>query len=154
MQVGQRPSVDLDARLQNHEPEAIVPVDTPLEMSYVEQLAFNEDKIKIRIHPSTEKHAPKVAECWVNGEPAEVWINGRWVKMGYMPIGQELITKRKYVEVLARAKHDTVTTEVVKTAEDEQNLAHRFTSVKYSFSVLADPSPRGAEWLTRLLAEG
>lgn len=154
MTVGQRPSVDLDKRLENHEPEAIVPVDGPLTLSQAEQLVFNEQPVTIRIHPSPEKHAPKVADCWVNGDGAEVFMNGRWVKVGYLPIGQVLTTKRKYVEVLARAKHDSVQTEIIKHEDYEQNLAHRFTSVRWSFSVLRDDDPRGSEWLTRLMAEG
>jgi hypothetical protein len=155
MGVGQQPTVDLDARLENPEPETIEPVQGFLSKNYAEDLAFNEQPVKIRLEPSSEKFAPRVADGWVNGVGIEVLMNGKWVALGYIPVGQVVVTKRKYVEVLARAKHDSVTTQVVETpGEDPRNYAHRFTSVKYPFSVIEDRSPNGSDWLQRLIAEG
>ena len=155
LEVGQRPAVDLDERLMNNVAEEIEPVQAFDSKRYVEDLAFMEQPVTIRLERTSEKHAPKVVECWNNGTPAEVFMNGQWVKVGYLPVGQVIMTKRKYVEILARAKHDTVSTEVSdEESENPRNLAHRVTSVKYPFSVVKDESPRGTDWLTRLLAEG
>jgi len=72
--------------------------------------------------------------------------------MGYLPRGRSIITKRKYVEVLARAKQDTVNTTVIeRDNEDPQNFVERITTSTMSFTILQDKNPKGGEWLERLV---
>src|ERR1044072_8806889 len=75
---------------------------------YAEELAFNEEPVTIRIAPSTEKNAARHIYCAVNGIGCEVWTKGQWVHMQYIPVGQVLTVKRKYIEVLIPAKRDEI----------------------------------------------
>jgi len=143
--------------LTNDEPiereEVIIPVSRAGAAQYLEQLAFANDPVTIRIERSSEKFAPHSVDCWVNGIGAELFIKGRWVQCGYLPVGHIVTTKRKYVEVLARSKVDTLSTQVEKHADHEDNIIDRHTSQRSPFSVIRDASPKGAEWLTALLSE-
>lgn len=119
---------------------------------YAAQLAFNEEPITIRIERSAEKFAPLVVDCWCNGKGAEVLIQGRWVETAYLPVGMPVTTKRKYVEILARSKIDSVQTKVEdRDSEKPRNVIERFTSSKSPFSVLEDKNPKGAAWLNSLV---
>lgn len=154
LKVGQQPKIILDDNPIDHE-QIIVPVDGPMGMNQVEMLAFAEEPITIRITPSNEKNAPVVVDCWVNGKGAEVFVNGKWFEFGCIPVARAVITKRKYVEVLARSKVDNVSTRTGSTNDEKpENSIDRSTSSKTTFSVLHDKNPAGAEWLTRLLMEG
>ena len=132
----------------------IVVAPEQLHKEYVEALAFAEEPVTIRIERGSEKFAPPMVDLWVQGRGAEVLINGRWVVLGYLPVGFPITTKRKYVEVLAASKHDAIQTKVLKEEHSERNLIERFTSAKAPFSVLEDKNPKGAEWLTNLVRFG
>lgn len=134
--------------------DEIVVAPGQLHKDYLEALAFNEDPITIRIERSSEKFAPPVIECWVNGKGAEVLINGRWRELRFIPVGIPVTVKRKYVEVLAASKIDSIQTRVIKEQESEYNLVDRSTSSRAPFSVLEDKNPKGAEWLTNLVRFG
>lgn len=130
----------------------IVLVDKPLNKEWADELVFNEDPVTIRIEPSSEKHAANAHPIWVNGKGAEVFQNGQWQEIGYLPVGRVLTVKRKYVAVLAGAKFDRVTTDVVEPdSETPRNEIRRFTSAAVSFSVLEDKNPKGGAWLTELV---
>lgn len=153
MAVGQHaPIVLMDDRPIERE-QIIVPLEKQMAGKYLADLAFAEEPVTIRIERSAEKFAPHSVDCWVNGVGAEIMIRDKWVQTGYLPVGHVVTTKRKYVEVLARSKHDSVQTEVRKHEESEDNDIGRHTSQKTPFSVISDKNPRGAEWLTRLLQE-
>ncbi len=156
--IGQPPEVNLANAGSKDRGEVIVPVDKPLDKDYMEALAFAEEAITIRIERGSEEFAPLVVDCWVNGEGAEVMdpVTKKWVKLSCLPIGGVIITKRKFVEVLARSKVDRVRT-VEENSRPQENedgwKLRRTTSSKSVFSVINDPNPKGAEWLTRLMAE-
>lgn len=141
-----------DAALKNR--ENIIIADKPLNSDYYDELAFNEEPVTIRLEPSTDKNAATSFPIWVNGKGAEVLINDKWVEFGYLPVSQTLVIKRKYVEVLLRAKIDTITTEVVDVqtdqADNKKNTVKRFTSAVHSFSILHDKNPLGAAWVTEI----
>jgi hypothetical protein len=156
MQVEQRPQIIMpnDGPL-DQSPEALLTADGPDFNDYADALAFAEEPVTINIGRSSEKFAPRTVHCAVNGKGAEVLINGKWCEMLYLPVGVPLTTKRKYVEVLARSKTDTVETNVVeRDNEDPVNAIDRHTSLKAPFSVLHDANPRGADWLNKLVYEG
>ena len=155
LKVGQQDPILLkDDEEIDHE-QIIVPIGASLLKEQVPGLAFGEEPITIRIERKSEKFAPQVVDIWVNGKGAEAFVNGKWVEFGFLPVGLPVITKRKYVEVMARSKVDNVSTETGSMFdENPANRVNRATSSSTPFSVLKDGNPLGAEWLTRLLQEG
>lgn len=146
--------IDQKAPVRDARPEGdnvVVADQTDLKAAQLEALAFMEEPVTIRIEPSGEKNAAPCIDCWVNGRGAEVFIAGAWRVLGWLPVAVPVTTKRKYVEVLAKSKHDNVTTKVVKLPDSEVNEVERHTMSRAPFSVIRDDNPKGAEWLTRLL---
>lgn len=132
--------------------EEIVIAPEVLEKEYSEALKFAEEPVTIRIERSSEKFAPPVIDLWCNGKGAEIVVNGRWVETRVLPVGVPVTTKRKYVEILARSKIETVTTNSGKIDENsERNDIARYASSRAPFSVLRDNNPKGADWLTGLV---
>lgn len=118
---------------------------------YISELAFMEEPVTIRLEPSSDKNAAGAFPCWVNGRGAEVFQNGRWDTIAYLPVGRVLVTKRKYLEVIVRAKVDTVHTRILEMdSERPNNAINRYTSPVHSFSILEDKNPRGAAWVGEL----
>lgn len=134
------------------EPE-IVTVENSIDKDYADALAFGDEWVTIRINPSPVPNAPASYPVWVNGKGCEVMTpNGRVMEMPYLPVGAKLTIKRKYLEVLARAKLDTVHTEI-RNKEDENplNNVSRVTSAACSFAILEDKNPRGIAWISELI---
>ena len=126
-------------------------VDSMPEKDHLAELSFNEEAITIRLEPSSEKNAPTSYPVWVNGKGAEVFQNGRWDEIAYLPVGKVITTRRKYVEVMIRAKFDAITTDVSDPeSENPRNAIKRFTSAVHSFSVIEDKNPRGVAWLSEM----
>jgi hypothetical protein len=121
--------------------------------AYYAELAFMEEPLTIRIEENSgnaeypETHVP----VSVQGKMAEVFYNGKWVEIGWLPIGQTLITKRKYVEVLARSVSVTLRTiHDDATVERPRNTERRNNKVNYPMSILQDDNPRGRQWLQNI----
>ncbi len=148
-----KPAINLD---EDREPEIVEAGEDVLrDKAYADELAFNEEPVTVRLEPSAEKNAATRFPIWNNGKGCEVWMNGRWVEMPYIPVGVVITIKRKYVEILARAKFDRVDTgrtEVEHLKDDSQpnNIIQRVTSAASAFSIINDPNPRGVAWLTAL----
>jgi hypothetical protein len=88
---------------------------------------------------------------WCNGRGAEILINDRWRECAYLPVGQVITTKRKYLEIIIRAKVDTVHTEIRNMdSERPDNRVQRFTSPVSSFSIIEDRNPKGAAWVSEI----
>jgi len=118
---------------------------------YADELAFNEEPVTIRIEPSSDKNAAAHVPLWINGRGGEVLLQGQWVPCGYLPVNTVLTTKRKYVEVLMRAKIDTVNTDVIEEqGKDPVNKVKRFTTAAHTFSIIKDKNPLSQAWLTEL----
>lgn len=118
---------------------------------YLDELAFNEEPVTIRIEPSSDKNAALWHPIWINGKGCECWIAGAWREQTFLPVGQEMIVKRKYVEVLLRSKNDTVHTEVIETpGQDPVNRIRRFTSATVTFSIINDKNPLSSAWVTEI----
>lgn len=131
----------------------IVLTDRAPNQDYLDKLAFMEEPVTIRLEPSSDKNAAGAFPVWCNGRAAEVFINGRWHEYsgGYLPVGQVLTTKRKYLEVIIRAKIDTVHTKIQEMdSERPHNRIDRFTSPVHSFSIIEDRNPGGAQWVAEL----
>lgn len=129
----------------------VVVGDRIIKSEYAAELAFNEEPVTIRLESSAEQHAPTHFPVWINGKMAEVFQNGRWEEIGYLPIGMIITVKRKAVEVIVRAKKDTVRTEIRNPeADNPNNVIQRYTSAAASFSIIEDRNPRGIAWMTEL----
>ena len=143
MQVRQPPVIALpDEGSLDRVAEQIVPVVDMPPTDYVDELAFMEERITIRLHRTQEKNAPNFYDFYVNG------------RCEWVPVEQNYTLARKYVEVIARTQPYNVETKT-GTPMDERpaNEIVRHQSSKHPFSVIRDPNPRGAEWLMKVMAE-
>lgn len=120
------------------------------EKEYLERLAMAEEPVTIQIEPSSEANAPTSYFCGVNGNNPEVLYNGKWMKLPlpYVPVGVQFTMKRKYVEVLVRAKRDTVSTNYDELGTF--NKINRVTSAVANVQVLEDKNPRGPAYFAEL----
>lgn len=154
--IPQKPTIAMPPITESIERESpIVQVETPLLKSDLDQLAFAEEPMTILIHRSGEKFAPRSTDLVsVNGKWAEMLFKNGWVPIGYLPRGQAITVKRKYVEVLARSKQDHVRADYSETpGQDPNNFIDRSTVSTCAFSVILDANPLGVEWLSQLLRQ-
>lgn len=150
VKIDQRPMPDTKA--ERDEGHVILVDSDVIDKKYADELAFMEMPVKIRLHPSSDVNAIASFEVRVNGKGGEILVGGRWFERTWLPVGEEIIIKRKYLEVIARAKIDSIRTPKMESlAEHPDNRPSRFTSAVNSFSVIEDKSPRGAAWLTDIL---
>lgn len=126
--------------------------------AYQDELAFMEEPVTIRIEPGSEEHAPMAVMLACNGKGCEVLIKGRWREYpgGWVPVGEVLTIKRKYLEILARSKITKIETVLPEPGSEEDKSGSggrvkRITRQSNSFSVLKDESPRGNAWLTEIM---
>lgn len=141
-QVGQ--AVEVDISLVG-EPElersSIEVIENPLQKSYLDQLAFNEEFVDILIHPSNDPNSDPVVQVSVNGIGVAI------------PRNERVKVKRKYVEVLANAKNTSYTQDLSNPSVPNQyNKLHGSTALLFPFSVLRDDNPQGGIWLQTILA--
>lgn len=134
----------------------IVKVDKELNDPALKEEAFLNEPVTILINRSMEKNfAPKCTDLIaINGIWAEMLVNGNWARIGYLPRGRAITVKRKYVEVLARARYDSFQTEVLQPVnEDPVNNVNSIANYTLPFQMIKDENqPAGQEWLEKLLA--
>lgn len=117
-------------------------VDKPLPKDKLDMEAFMNEPITIVVNPPNDPDEPMLVQVAVNG------VNQ------FIPRGEPISVKRKYVEVLARAKRtDFAQTLDERLGEQGFNKVRSMHSLRFPFSVVADPNPNGAPWLTAVLAE-
>jgi hypothetical protein len=157
VEIPQKERIVLPPITEDVEREAnIVVPETQLVTGEIDKLAFAEEPVTILIHRSGERFAPRCTDyIGVNGKGAEMLFKNGWVQIGYLPRGQAIVTKRKYVEVLARAKQDNVNANYTRSNESEEpvNFIDRSTISTCAFSMIEDRNPLGAEWLSQLLRQ-
>lgn len=138
-----KPTINLEAPVDEIRDNETVIIETPaLDDPYTNELIFMEEVLSIRIEPSSDRYAPKFIDVSVNGETS--WLE----------VGTPIKVKRKFVEVLARAKSDVFVTIAPNVHDDNPvNMLSRNTSQKYPFSVIKDPNSRGYQWLTAVLSQ-
>jgi hypothetical protein len=110
---------------------------------YLEDLKRAEDELTIVIAPTNEKNAEQLVPVFVGGVPHRI-LRGRPTKC-----------KRKFVEVLARAKPVAVeTNEFVERDGARAIRIDRTVGIQYPFSIIHDPHPAyGGPWLERIANE-
>lgn len=117
-------------------------VDKPMQDSYAAELAFMEEKVEAVVNEDTNPNAEN---------PVQVSVNG--VNQFFMR-GYPQVVKRKFVEVLARAKRTAITTPEVNDGNGARTMQIRQqSSLRYPFQVMNDPNPKGAPWLRALMSE-
>ena len=148
----QKDDIDLDKQIIHGESLPNVGGAFQANKDYMAQLAFNEEPVTIIIEENTRSDFPEThVPVQVAGRGAELLINGKWAEVGWLPVGQEITTKRKFVEVLVRSKTDTVNTiHEDANVERPRNSVQRRTSAMYPISVLVDENPMGRAWLTQV----
>lgn len=127
---------------QSLEPARIEVVDRVVSQDKLDALAFNEEVLTILVHDSTNPIDDPIPEVWNDGVPQRFERN------------VEMQVKRKYVEVLARAKKTTFSQEKRKDGNgDDTYVQIPHSALKYPFVVVNDPNPKGRAWLKGILAE-
>src|SRR3990167_3589588 len=127
------------------EPTIVEPVDRPVSKEKLAMLAFMEEELTVMVHESTNPF----------DDPFPKIQNGGDRNTQYFIRGEKQKVKRKYVEVLARAKKTTRGNEKYKDGNGDD--AYRYpshTALMYPFVVIEDPNPRGRAWLEAILQEG
>lgn len=154
--IPQKADIDLslDSPIIHGEEMPNIAHEHELAKSHEAALAFMEEPVTIRIEENSSADFPEThVPVSVNGKSAEVLQNGQWLAIGWLPIGVPLVTKRKYVEVLARSRTDAIRTQHDDaTVERPRNTIRRTTRAQYPLSILEDRNPRGHEWLSRIVA--
>lgn len=118
-------------------------VDTPVQSAHSQELIFMEEKVQVII--------PKGANPRAEEQFIQVGSNG---VNQFIERGVPQWVKRRFVEVLARAKKDDVQTAQIVNANGEKDTKIIKTpSLLHHFQVLQDPNPNGPVWLQRVLAE-
>lgn len=107
---------------------------------HAQELAFNEEIIEVMVHESTDENAENPIFTSCNGVP----------QYFYRGLPQQV--RRKYVAILASCKEHNITTpEYTQNDGSRATAIRRTSSLKYPFSVIHDPNPRGPDWLRSLL---
>jgi hypothetical protein len=118
---------------------------------YLDELAFMEEPVSIRLEPSTDRNAANSYPVWCNGQAAEVLVNGKWRTIGYLPVGQVITVKRAVLEIIARAKTDDVRTAINEADPDRpRNQVWAEPRAVHAFSVIEDRNPKGPAWLAEI----
>ena len=149
VKIDQRPPVPM-----GEEPPAFIvhPGSAAQSKELLEELQFMQDPVTIRLEPMHGINAPRHVPAWTNGHGADVLMNGRWVSMTYLPVGQILTVRRHTVERFARAKQDDIKVNYgLRGTLEPINDISRVTSSTCPFSVINDPNPRGPQWLSDIL---
>lgn len=134
--LGAAPEIDLGHSADD--PESIV---TELGANTVSSEAFMNEKLTVIMASNgADDETPVVP----------VGVNGAFI---YLPRDEPIEVKRKYVEVLARAKKtDYDQTLDIMLGERMNRLTQRHV-LKYPFTVISDPNPVGHQWLREILAQ-
>ena len=120
--------------------EAMV-IHAQSQKKYLDEMAFMNEEVTVRVHPSTDKNANPFPEVFVNGRVQ------RFVR------GAEQKVRRCFVEVLARAKGTTFDNVKMKDTEGEDKYVYpTHTAEVYPFVVIGD-TPKGDAWLKQVMAQ-
>lgn len=135
--LGATPEIELGS--ERGDVESIV---TEVGVGGVELEAFMSDVLSIMIASNgADDETPSVA----------VGVNGTFI---YLPRDEPIDVKRKYVEVLARAKKTDYDQTLDHSLGERMNKLNQRHVLKYPFTVISDPAGgRGHQWLREILAQ-
>lgn len=116
-------------------------VNDPHFKKFTADSAFMDEKVLIRVLPSPDPAAEMIVDVYNNGTPQR-FIRGTWV-----------VCKRKFVEVLARAKPFSVSTpEYTDGNGDRATKIDKRFGLRYPFE-MRDTNPVGETWLNSIVGE-
>lgn len=117
-------------------------IDKPMPKSKIEIEAFMNEVLTIQVAESYDENDPALVDVSVNGRR-------QFIRRG---VDQEV--RRKYVEVLARAKRSDYDQVTLDPRDGERvNQLRRRNALRFPFQVIRDPNPQGRAWLRGVLAE-
>lgn len=117
-------------------------VDKPLPTSKVELEAFMNEEVTILVAESADENDPAMVDVGVNG------------RRQFIMRGMEQRVRRKFVEVLARAKRADYDQVTLDPRDGEAvNRLRRRNALRYPFQIIEDRNPNGRAWLRGVLAE-
>lgn len=121
------------------------PIDVVQEVNFKDTKElddFMNERVRVFLYEPMEEGHESVVPLSVNG------INQFVVR------GTEQTIKRKYVEVLARARRVSTSARGFIAPDGEaRNIVKQSQGLQYPFQVTHDPSPAGPAWLRNILAE-
>lgn len=134
--------------------QLVDPNDRPIDNEKIEMERFMQDDLTIRLSPTTDKNAEQIIEVNViTVGLADRGMLGSNSKPVLIPRGKDVVVKRYIVERLLRCKLTGYGLEE-KVVNGERMYSYpAATGMRYDFSVIHDPHPRGADWLKYLMAE-
>jgi hypothetical protein len=133
---------DIDKMRRPDQRYESVDIDIVANMDHAEQMAFLEELVCINIAETSEEGAEN---------PVPLWVNGRGVAILR---GQDTVLKRKYVELLLRAKPEGIKTKLKRNGEgDVKNLIEKTRALKYPFAIVRDDNPKGLAWARKIRSE-
>lgn len=122
--------------------DTIETVDTPRWEEKAKNLAFMNEMVTVQIHDTGSINEEQFVEVRNDGKPQ------------FIERGKPQTIRRMFVEVLARAKKEGISTpEYTDATGARATKIIRSPSLRYPFSVVEDRNPEGRTWLTRILAE-
>lgn len=106
---------------------------------WFDEMAFMNEMVTVRIHPSTDRNANPLPDVYVNG------------RVQRFERGEEISVRRCYVERLALSRMTTFDNKKVKGPDGEDKYIYPSrTAEVYPFTVIGD-TPKGESWLKSLL---
>jgi hypothetical protein len=106
---------------------------------WYDEMAFMNEMVTVRIHPSTDRNAHPLPDVYVNG------------RVQRFPRGEELAVRRCFVEVLARSRLTTFDNQLIKDASGNDKYVYpAHTAEVYPFTVIGD-SAKGEAWLKNVM---
>jgi hypothetical protein len=115
--------------------------DTPRWKTKVKELAFMDEFVEVIIPKTGNAHEEQFIDVGNNGRP-QLIERGVWTKV-----------RRKYVEVLARAKKDYITTPEYVDFQGNRAAKISKTPALLHNIEMRDRNPDGYAWLQRVLGE-
>lgn len=110
--------------------------------SHAAHLAFLEELLIINVAETADPNMENPVVLGINGRNVAIWR------------GQDTIVKRKYVEMLLRAKPETIRTRQERNGEgDVKNHIDKMRALKYPFSIVREDNPRGKAWARKIRSE-
>lgn len=104
-----------------------------------DEMAFANEMVTVRVHPSTDKNAHPLPDVYVNG------------RVQRFPRGEEITVRRCFVERLARAMATTYGNMKVKDVNGEDKYVYPPSTAEiYPFTVIGDTA-KGEAWLKSIL---
>jgi hypothetical protein len=115
--------------------------EAPLTEAELKYAAFMEEKVVIIVHEATNEEELNVVSPMVNGMSQPI------VR------GHPTAVKRKYVEVLARAKETKYRQEQLDASKPDSLVMIPRTVLAFPFSIERDDNPNGRAWLRDIVKQ-